>query len=79
MTSISFCEKIKLYLVVMTESDAMQDRRWDKGNKKDDNWRRDKEREGYHPTIVFKDPTDGFATFNFFKDETTRYTYTMSV
>ena len=43
----------------MTESDAMQDRRWDKGNKKDDNWRREKEREGHHPTIVFKHPTDG--------------------
>ena len=40
VTSICFCEKMKRYLVVMTESDAMQDRRWDKGNKKDDNWRR---------------------------------------
>ena len=58
VTSICFCEKTKRYLVVMTESDAMQDRRWDTGNKKDDNWRKDKERGGYHPTIVFKDPTD---------------------
>ena len=42
----------------MTESDAKQDRRWDKGNKKDENWKRDKERQGYNPTIIFKDPTD---------------------
>ena len=58
VTSICFCGKRKLYLAVMTESDVRQDRRWDTGNKKDENWLRDKERGGYHPTIVFKDPTD---------------------
>ena len=58
VTSICFCEKRKLYLAVMTESDVRQDRMWDTGNKKDENWLRDKERGGYHPTIVFKDPTD---------------------
>ena len=59
VTSICFCEKKKRYLVVMTESDAGQETRWDKGNRKDENWTNDKERGGFHPTVIFKDPTSG--------------------
>ena len=44
----------------MTQSDAKQQSRWDKGKgKKNANWTRDMERQGYHLTIVFKDPSDG--------------------
>ena len=44
----------------MTQSDAKQQSRWDKGKGKNDaNWTQEMEKQGYHLTIVFKDPSDG--------------------
>ena len=61
VTSICFCESKKRYLVVMTESDSRQHTRWCKGNRKDENWTKDKERGGFHPTIIFNNPTNGLT------------------
>ena len=70
VTSICYCEKKKKYLVVMTQSDAKQQSRWDKGKgKKNANWTRDMERQGYHLTIVFKDPSDGMILRAVTKDK----------
>ena len=79
VTSICFCEKKKRYLVVMTESDSRQDEkhdRWGKGNRKDENWTKDKVQGGFHPTIIFKDPTDGLIWRVLTKDDERRIRYT---
>ena len=62
ITGICYSTGLKQYFVVMTKMAAGQCYRWH-GNSKEEckarsKWVDDKYQEGFHPTIVFNDPTD---------------------
>ena len=60
ITGICYSSGLKLYFVVMTASMGRQGSRWfdtTEGEAMND-WQNKKYDQGFHPTIIFKDPTD---------------------
>ena len=61
ITGICYSSGLKLYFVVMTASMGRQCSRWfdtNEGREAMDDWKNKKYDQGFHPTIIFKDPTD---------------------
>ena len=71
ITGICYSIGLKLYFVVMTASMGGQCFRWfdtTEGKAMDD-WKTKKYEQGFHPTIIFKDPTDNKTLIVMTKDE----------
>ena len=61
ITGICYSSGLKLYFVVMTASMGRQCSRWfdtTEGREAGIDWENKKYDEGFHPTIIFTDPTD---------------------
>ena len=71
ITGICYASGLKLYFVVMTASIGEQCFMWfdtTEGKAMDD-WKTEKYDQGFHPTIIFKDPTDDKILIVMTKDE----------
>ena len=76
ITGICYSSGLKLYFVVMTASMGRQRSRWfdtTEGEAMDD-WENEKYDQGFHPTIIFKDPTDN-KTLIVMTEDKNRSTY----
>ena len=73
ITGICYSTGLKQYFVVMTEMTAEQCYKWRGNSNKEriahSKWMDEKHNEGFHPTIVFNDPTDDKILIVFTKDE----------
>jgi len=58
ITGICYSTGLGQYFVVMTETPQGQDYEMFDNETARDNWEDEKYKEGFHPTIIFKDPTD---------------------
>ncbi|PFX14089.1 uncharacterized protein LOC111345226 isoform X1 [Stylophora pistillata] len=59
ITGICYSPKLREYLLVMTESPAGQNYKWFDEGFPITPWLNNLHKEGFHPTIIFKDPADG--------------------
>ena len=76
ITGICYSSGLKRYFVVMTASMGRQRSRWfdtTEGEAMDD-WENEKYDQGFHPTIIFKDPTDN-KTLIVMTEDKNRSTY----
>ena len=71
ITGICYSSGLKLYFVVMTASMGQQCSRWfDRTERKSKtDWEKKKYDQGFHPTIIFNDPTDDKTLIVMTKDE----------
>lgn len=58
ITGICYCTGLKQYFVVMTETGESQSYEWFDDGTDRKIWVNERYQQGYHPTIIFKDPTD---------------------
>ncbi len=58
ITGICYSTGLKQYGVVMTESSEGQTSRWFDDGPDTNNWMDEQHQVGYHPTVIFKDPTN---------------------
>jgi len=71
ITGICYSIELKLYFVVMTASIGEQCSRWLGTTKKEarSDWENKKYDQGFHPTIIFNDPTDNKTLIVMTKDK----------
>ena len=71
LTGICYSSGLKQYLIVMTHLIGEQCFRWfDTTELKDmDDWEMEKHNQGFHPSIIFRDPTDNKTLIVMSKDE----------
>ena len=71
LTGICYSSELERYLIVMTELIGEQCFRWFGTTKlKDmDDWEMEKHNQGFHPSIIFRDPTDNKTLIVMIKDE----------
>ncbi|KAL9953314.1 hypothetical protein ACROYT_G040712 [Oculina patagonica] len=58
ITGICYSTGLEQYFVVMTESSERQTHKWFGDGSAANNWADKQYHVGYHPTVIFKDPTD---------------------
>ena len=69
ITGICYSAGLEQYLVVMTKMPQGQIYKWFDTTAAMSDWEDEKFKQGYHPTIIFKDPTDNKTLSVMTKDE----------
>ena len=80
ITGICYSTGLGQYFVVMTETPQGQTYEWFDNGTARVNWENEQYKDGFHPTIIFKDPTDNKTLVVMTTDEnrssyTSRYNY----
>ena len=78
ITGICYCTGLRQYFVVMTATLQGQTYNRSDDNTARNNWVGEKRKEGFHPTIIFKDPTDNTILVVMTRDDT-RSSYTLRI